>query len=281
MPLLLNLFWVKEMKGKRPTVSVVMSVYNGRQYLDEAVQSVLSQTFSDFEFIIIDDCSSDGSLELLLEIASKDSRIKLISNEVNLGLTKSLNKAIGYAEGMFIARMDADDICFPTRLERQVECFYRYSDIDIIYCDTVYIDKDSNVICKSWRPKKVDIVLSCLESHNFIPHPTVMFKKSTFSLLGGYNEECRTGQDLELWLRMKDEGLNFFYLNQTLLKYRLNPSSVRSYLSDYWFSVANYCIWNGHRFKVFKYLSRLSNKQKCTLAIKFSLPFYYFTRRFK
>ena len=101
-----------------PKVSVVMSVHNGSHYLHEAVESILNQTFTDFEFITIDDFSTDSSWEILTKYADQDQRIKLFKNEENLGLTKSLNKGLKLAQGDYIARQDADDVSLPERFEK-------------------------------------------------------------------------------------------------------------------------------------------------------------------
>ena len=104
-----------------PKISLIMSVYNGEDYLAEAIESVLNQTFKDFELIVINDCSTDSTGEILNRFAELDKRVKVHTNEVNLRLPSSLNKAISYAQGKYIARMDADDICLPERLEKQYE----------------------------------------------------------------------------------------------------------------------------------------------------------------
>lgn len=268
-------------RNQKFKVSVVMSVCNGKEYLTEAINSVLSQTLSHFEFIIIDDGSTDGSSEVLVSAAERDPRIHLIRNEKNLGLTMSLNLGVKIARGKYIARMDADDICLPDRIECQLKYMLENTAVDLVYADTLFIDKYSSPICESWRPKTVNKVLNCLEIHNFIPHPIVMFKKSTFVRLGGYDEQCSTGQDVNLWIRMRKQGCVFGYLDKVLLKYRLNPSSVRAYLTNYWFSVANYCVWNGKRYRALHYFRYLSLKQKMLLSIKILLPFSYFVGKYK
>ena len=115
-------------------ISVIMSVYNGEEYLAEAIDSVLGQSFSDFELIVINDCSTDGTSEILCKYASLDARVKVHTNEVNLRLPSSLNKAISLAEGKYIARMDADDICLPDRLEKQFEFMESHPDVALSSC---------------------------------------------------------------------------------------------------------------------------------------------------
>jgi len=269
------------MMNKKIKVSVIMSVYNGKNYLEQAVDSILAQTYTNFEFVIIDDCSTDGSYEMLISLANLDERVLLYRNETNLGLTKSLNLGVKIASGDYIARMDADDICIPKRLEYQLNYLEKNKDVDLLYSDTVLIDKNSEVICDSWRPRDINTVLRCLEKNNFIPHPTVVIKKSTFNKIGGYDENCRTGQDVNLWLRMREQNCNFGYLNKVVLMYRLNPSSVRSYLTDYWFSVANRCIWNGRKFSALKYYKYLGLRERFILTLKLLLPFSYFVGKYK
>src|SRR4051812_26679567 len=124
-----------------PTVSVLMAVYNGEQYLREAVNSILSQTFKDFEFIIIDDGSTDRSPELLASYARADSRVKLISRP-NKGLTKSLNEGLHAARGEFVARMDGDDISLPERFERQVSYLREHPEVVLVGSRVEFIDPD-------------------------------------------------------------------------------------------------------------------------------------------
>ena len=108
----------------KPDISVIMSVYNGEKYLEEAIESVRNQTFQNWELVVINDCSTDSTAEMLADFAIKDERIKVHTNEVNLKLPTSLNKAISLSAGKYIARMDADDICLPDRLEKQ----YKFMD---------------------------------------------------------------------------------------------------------------------------------------------------------
>lgn len=116
---------------KEPTISVVMPVYNGEKYLAEAIESVLKQTFTDFEFLVINDGSTDATEKIILEHGRKDSRLKYIKNEKNQGLSEALNKGISIATGEYIARMDGDDICLPKRLEKQLKALEKNPDIGI------------------------------------------------------------------------------------------------------------------------------------------------------
>ena len=113
----------------KPEISVIMSVYNGETYLAEAIESVVNQTFQNWELIIINDCSTDSTAEILADFSSRDERIKVHTNEINLKLPTSLNKAISLSNGKYIARMDADDICLPDRLEKQYKFMEEISDV--------------------------------------------------------------------------------------------------------------------------------------------------------
>lgn len=205
-----------------PKVSVVMSVYNGSHYyLQEAVNSILNQTFTDFEFIIIDDCSTDNQIcQILSEYAKQDQRIKLLKNEANLGLTKSLNKGLSIAQGEYIARMDADDISLKTRLDKQVKVLNEKAEIVLVSCNLEYINSNGEKVGECKRDAPPHIVAWNLLFYNHIGgHSQVMFRRNPVIELGGYSEAIPYAQDYELWLRLLNIG-DFFILPETLLKYR-------------------------------------------------------------
>jgi len=263
-----------------PIISVVMPVYNAEQYLDQAIESILNQTFDDFEFIIINDGSLDSSLAIIRKYERQDKRIFLIDKD-NGGIVDALNDGLRIAKGKFIARMDSDDIAYPNRFEKQIKVFGDNPEIDLVYTDTKLIDKNGDIICDSWRPNLEKTLLN-LEIHTFVPHPTVMFKKDTVLNLGGYTMIRPHAEDLDLWLRMKNNGCKFFYLNKNLLYYRLNPNSVRANAHDnYWYKVATRVITSGYRLRIFKYYKYLSNKERLILLIKMIFPQSYFHRRLK
>ncbi|HEC93681.1 MAG TPA: glycosyltransferase [Candidatus Atribacteria bacterium] len=203
-----------------PKISVIMSVYNGEKYLKEAIGSILNQTFKDFEFIIINDGSTDDSSCILEEYAKKDSRIKVIHQE-NIGLTKSLNKAIRLAKGEFIARQDVDDISLPERLEKQLEVFLGKPYIDLIASWYYIINEKGKIIVERKIPD-VKTVKKLLPLDNLICHTSVMFRKSKFLELGGYDERLKYGQDKDLWMKMG----NIEILNISLVKFRKHTSVV-------------------------------------------------------
>lgn len=262
---------------KHPTISVIMSVYNNEEYLSEAIESVLNQSYKDFEFIITDDASTDRSREIIEKYAKKDSRIKILNNEKNIGLTKSLNNMIEISSGEYIARMDGDDICLPHRLEHQLQTF-KSKDIQISFGDTILIDHYGKVLCHSWRPNKLSTILKLLKFkiHNYIPHPTVMLRKEVFEKYGKYDTQFTTGQDEELWRRLLSKKVKFYYERKPLLMYRINPSSVRAKRGEnYNYKIASILIANRHKKKSIKYFSKLTTKEKILLIFKIISPYWF------
>jgi glycosyltransferase involved in cell wall biosynthesis len=191
-----------------PLISVVMSVYNDALYLREAVKSVLEQSFSDFEFIIIDDCSTDNSFEILQEFEKEDGRIRLIHNDVNCGLTVSLNKGIKLARGEFVARMDGDDISDKSRFEKQVLYMQEYSDCVALSGQVAFIDSDGlkfGESCNSLDHNGIEEKL--WEGFgSALVHAAVMFRKDALNKVGGYRIEAGHSEDLDLYLRLGEVG---------------------------------------------------------------------------
>jgi len=206
-----------------PLVTVLMSVYNSEEYLAEAIDSILQQTFFDFEFIIINDGSTDSSRNILQ--AYSDRRIRCIDNETNLGLTASLNKGLGLSKGAYIVRMDADDVALPNRIQTQIECMQRMQTIDV--CGSWYeMFGDREKVVKS--PVEHQSIKDTLFFKNCIAHSTVCIKrKSLEACAGGYDESYAYAQDYELWCRLKDK-VTFATIPEVLLKYRLHGSQAGS-----------------------------------------------------
>lgn len=205
-------------------ISVVMSVYNAEKYLKEAIDSILNQTYQDFEFIIINDCSTDSSYAILKDYEKRYKCVRLINNEVNLGLTKNLNKALALAEGEYIARMDADDISDLNRFQRQIDFFKSNATIDILgtYCHD--INEHGNTIRTRTVPVSHCDIVKMLPKFSPMSHPTVMFKRSSLEKIGFYNPKFRTSQDLEMWYRASAAGLKFHNIPEFLLKYRVDSN---------------------------------------------------------
>jgi len=206
----------------RPVLtSVVMSVYNAEEYLAEAIESILNQTYRSFEFIIINDGSTDKSLEVIKKYEQGDDRIILVSRE-NRGLPYSLNEGILLAKGKYIARMDADDISLSTRLEEQVSFMENNPKIGI--CGTAILNFDTG---SRWILSSTDKMLkSELLFSTVFAHPTVMMRRTLLlenKLL--YNETFLQSQDFELWTRLADYT-KFANLKIPLLRYRILDQSI-------------------------------------------------------
>ncbi|XAG07680.1 glycosyltransferase [Vibrio metschnikovii] len=207
-----------------PKVSVVMSVYNGEKYLEEAIQSILDQTFTDFEFIIINDGSIDKTLEIIQSYINKDNRIVLISRE-NKGLITSLNEGLNLAKGQYIARMDADDVSLPDRLSEQVKVMEEKK--EVIICGT-WIRKlyeDGNTELSKYYVNdsaiKAKLVRACC-----FAHPTVMLRADIFKKnLLFYEQEYLHAEDYALWAKASSYG-NFYNIPKVLLNYRVLNNSI-------------------------------------------------------
>jgi len=202
------------MENSKPRITVLMSVYNGRGHLREAIESILTQTFKDFEFLIIDDASTDNSREII-----KKYPVKLIINEKNLGLTKSLNKGLKQAQGKYIARMDADDIASPYRLEKQF--YFMEEHKDIVLCGSLgwIINEKGEVIGKK-NVETENIKKKLLFNNQFI-HSSLFFKKE----LGFYNESFERAQDYEFVLRIASK-YKVANLKEKLISWRKSENSL-------------------------------------------------------
>lgn len=206
-----------------PRVTVLMSVFNAAPFLAEAISSILHQTFTDFEFLIIDDGSSDNSVEIINGF--EDSRIKLICNGTNQGLVVSLNKGLEIASGLqYIARMDADDISLTDRLERQVAFMDANSDVGV--CGT-WLESFGSAPKAVWSPPCDDEDIKCsLLFESVLYHPTILFRKSLLedhSVL--YSSEFPHAEDYELWSRLAGT-CSFSNLDTVLLQYRLHDDNI-------------------------------------------------------
>ncbi|WP_334124749.1 glycosyltransferase [Empedobacter brevis] len=208
------------------TISVVLPVYNGELYLKEAISSILNQTYSDFELIIINDGSTDNSLNIIHSF--DDNRIVLI-DQSNQGLAKSLNNGLRKAKGKFIARMDADDIALPQRFEKQIQYLEKRTDVKLLGTAIDMIDKDGNVIATDVPYIGNSFLKKFLQKiGNPFKHPTVIFDREIALNVGGYNEDIgKYFEDYFLWNEIAHHG-KIEILNEVLLKYRVTPGSIMS-----------------------------------------------------
>jgi len=203
------------------SVSILIGVYNEEQYLENAINSILSQTYEDVEFVIVDDASTDRSREVIQSV--DDDRIELLVNETNQGLTYSLNHALEHASGEYIARQDADDISDPDRLERQVQFLDRHKEVAVVGTGAHLIDGDGQVIDR--RIPKCDPSFDDFLDKGHLIHGSIMARKSVLEDVGGYNEFFRYGQDQELWLRLAKQQ-SIANIPQPLYKHRIHDEGV-------------------------------------------------------
>ena len=208
-----------------PKISLIMSVYNGEDYLAEAIESVLSQSFRDFELIIINDCSKDSTGDILEKYAQQDERVKVHTNEVNLRLPSSLNKAMEFAQGKYIARMDADDICLPDRLERQYDFMEKNPHIALSSCR--FMTLKNGVIASGGCGGRNDSesIKALLLVTNPILHPGIIAKADVIKKLG-YDKNFTCTEDMELWTRFVISGYNVEIQPEYLMIYRLHDKQI-------------------------------------------------------
>jgi glycosyltransferase involved in cell wall biosynthesis len=213
-------------KNHSPLVSVLMPVYNAESYLAEAIESILKQTFTDFEFIIVDDGSSDGSLSILQEFAQKDARIRLISKE-NKGISQSRNQLLDLAQGKYLAWMDSDDISLPNRFELMVSWLTANPDHIALGCKTIFIDSEGCNICIWDAPSDHSGIDSWHISGKggAIVFPSSLMLRETVMLVDGFDEKLTGAEDLDLFLRLAEKG-KIANVDTVLYKYRQHTKSI-------------------------------------------------------
>ncbi|MGA1794516.1 MAG: glycosyltransferase family 2 protein [bacterium] len=206
----------------RPKISIIMSVYNGEKYLAKSIQSILDQSVTDFEFIIINDASTDRSDEIIKTFVQKDKRIITVENDSNIGLTKSLNIGIRLARGNYIARQDADDISLPDRLKKQY--FFMEKNRNIFLCGTmaIIIDDNENVLAKTDYLSDTSQIKKRLRRGNCLIHFSIMFRNKNIF----YRDKFKYSQDYDLYLNLLTMGHNIAVLNEALVKSRFNLHAI-------------------------------------------------------
>jgi len=208
-----------------PIVSVVMPVFNGERFLREAIDSILAQSFRDFEFIIVNDGSTDGTASLLGSYAGSDPRVRVYHQE-NKGVTESRNRACGLARGKYIAQMDADDIAARNRLEWQIEFMERHAEMGVVGGAVELIDNRGRALYCMRCPVENEEIKSGLLLHNCFSNPAVVIRKEAFLSVGGYRRPFdRHAEDYDLWLRIA-ERWRLANLEAVVVKYRIHPDQA-------------------------------------------------------
>ena len=207
-----------------PTVSVLMPVYNAEPYLAEAVESILSQTFTDFEFLIVNDGSTDRSPTILERYAARDGRIRL-SSRPNTGYTVALNELLDLASGELVARMDADDVAVPQRLARQVDYLRAHRDVVCVGSAVHFIDAAGRFLRDGHPGMNHEAIQErALAGDCPLNHPSIMMRRAAVQAVGGYHAEFEPAEDLDLWLRLGEVG-RLTNLPEVLMKYRQHTRS--------------------------------------------------------
>ena len=213
-----------------PLISVVMPVYNERlDFLVSALNSVLSQSLSDFEFLIIDDSDDLAAIQCLEDYAMKDSRITLIRFNKRIGLTASINYGITVSKSDFIARVDSDDIQNINRFKLQLDFFDDNKDVSILGTSIYKLDENNSIIGYRKYPEDNANIIKIGMIKNPICHPTVMFRKSIFKEHGMYDIKFNRAEDYELWRRLFKKNVIFSNLSEPLVSYRVFREPKRDF----------------------------------------------------
>lgn len=218
------------MNVKAPQLSVIMPAYNAQDYIKESIDSVLSQSFPEFELIVINDGSKDETEKIIQQY--DDLRIKYISNEHNLGLIKTLNKGINEAKGKFIARLDSDDICEQNRFETQFNEFAKDAEVVLVSSWSKIIDKNNKFLgMGNWSFSPESIFFNLI-FRQCIPHSSVMFKKDIFLECGGYDENAVHIEDFDLWRKIANKG-KIIHVEKPLIAWRDLETGICSSNHDF------------------------------------------------
>lgn len=212
-------------KQNNPKVSIIMGVYNDEKFLSEAISSILTQTYNNFEFIICDDCSTDNSEKIIKSF--NDSRIVFIKNERNQGLGNTLNHCLKIAKGEYIARMDSDDRSLSNRLEKQVNYLDCHENVSVIGSQAYFIDEHGKRFKKFCRP--LTISLKDTVKQTLLIHPSTMFRKRDVMMVGGYtvNPYTKRAEDYDLWCKLCYKGYTICNLSDFLFEYRENKKAYK------------------------------------------------------
>ena len=246
-----------------PKLSVVMSCYNAQGTVQKAIDSIVNQSFTEFEFIIIDDASSDNTLEILSQYQKQDKRITILTNESNQGLSYSLNRGIQQARTPIIARMDADDISYSSRLQFQYDFMQDHPEVDILGTAVRYVDKSNKPVKTMSLPSEDRDIKKRVFRKTLVFHPTVMIRKEVYEQHGYYDPELRWAEDADLWYRLYDKVI-FHNLSDVLLDYtiksKINHKILTNNLRVKWKNL-------NRRGKTFRYMPLLI-KEIFTLSIR-------------
>jgi len=211
-----------------PNISVLMPARNAGKFLRESLDSVLAQTAPDFELIVCDDASSDNSGEILAGYAARDSRVKVLRNEKNLGIARTRNRLLAAMDPgcAYVALMDSDDVCFPDRLERQRAFLEAHPEIGAVGSALEIIDENSRNTGFRSYPTSPEEIRRIMPGRNVMAQPAMMLRRAAVESTGLYNPECVCCSDYEYWLRML-EKFDFANLPEPVLRYRMSSAQCK------------------------------------------------------
>jgi len=213
------------MKTKTPMVSVAMAAYNAESFIEEAIQSILDQTFKNFEFIIIDDCSRDNTPRLINKYALIDKRIRSFKNKVNLGGCMSLDRAMKMARGKYIAVMDNDDWSYPDRLKKQVDFLEKHPGVGIVGGTMEIMDENGIISAKRQYHRSDSSIRKNIFRYSPFSHPLIMIRRSVLETVGYANCKFAPADDYEMYFRIGTVS-KFANLKDIILKYRVVSNSL-------------------------------------------------------
>jgi glycosyltransferase involved in cell wall biosynthesis len=211
-------------------VSIVMTVYNAQEFLAEAIQSILDQTYTNYEFIIVDDCSTDKSLQIAQEFQHKDTRIQIHEHEQNMGISIARNTGLKLAHGKYIAWMDADDVSMPDRIEKELTFLENNPNVGVVSSYVNLIDRQGNLIGDVKMPQTQILISWALCFYDPIINPAVMINRDLYTRVGDYrnlaeNKGDYFPEDYDLWVRMINET-RFSNLGEPLVKLRKHEQNI-------------------------------------------------------
>jgi glycosyltransferase involved in cell wall biosynthesis len=213
-------------KTNTPRISVLMPVYNAERFLRQAVDSILEQTYADFELIAIDDGSKDASGTILDEYAAQDPRVRVFHQE-NQGLVTTLNRAIELSHGEYLARQDGDDVSFPLRFEQQAAVLDSQPDVVLVSGGFEVFDEEDEFLYREVLPTDDQEIKRAMYLRNPIGHGSVMFRKDAALAAGLYSDQHGPTEDYELWSRLAKQG-KFAAVEQAVYHWRVNPAGITS-----------------------------------------------------
>ena len=245
---------------KKNYISVLLPVYNAEKFLAETLDSLLRQTYIDFEVVAINDGSVDDSLKILKRYAEWDSRIK-VHTQQNQGLVKTLNKAATLAEGEFLARIDADDVALPRRFELQIKQLKKDSSIVLLGGGFDVMNEDGEILYHDAVPTNPTDLLNAMYTRNPLAHGSIMMRTNAFQTSGGYSPDCGPTEDYDLWVRLSNIG-KVAALKQTIFRWRVNSTGITSTQSK---AVESYMDSNLQKYnslRPYKIVKRSALKQR-------------------